>query len=248
MSASLYALVSVIAVSAISLVGVLTLSFTAAKLKYIVFVLVAFAAGTIVGDVFFHLLPEVVKDGAFTIAASIGIISGIIFLFILEKVIHWRHCHYPASEDHPHPFAVMNLIGDAFHNFLDGVIIATSYMVSIPVGIATTIAVIVHEIPQEMGDIGVLLHGGFSRRAAIGYNVVSAIGAVLGVIITLVFFRFAEGVTDILVPFTIGTFLYIAGSDLIPELHKELAIKRSIAQLFAFVIGVTLMGLLLFME
>ncbi|MBI5354886.1 MAG: ZIP family metal transporter, partial [Candidatus Aenigmarchaeota archaeon] len=169
-----YALASVFVVSVISLIGVATLSINAERLRGILVYLVSFSAGAFFGDVFFHLLPEAAKNG-FTFSVSLYAISGISFSFVVEKIIRWRHCHLPTTEEHPHPFAMMNLVGDSIHNFIDGVIIAASYLVSVPLGIATTLAVVFHEIPQELGDFGILLHGGFGKRKAVLYNFLTAL-------------------------------------------------------------------------
>jgi zinc and cadmium transporter len=166
----------------------------------------------------------------------------------LEKVIHWRHCHMPVTKTHVHPFAFMNLVGDSLHNFIDCLIIAASYIVSIPAGIATTVAVILHEIPQEMGDFGVLLYAGFSKKKAIFMNFITALTAVLGVIVALLAYDFFAGIEVYFVGLAIGGFLYIAGSDLIPELHKETKISASLLQLLTFILGILVMASLLLLE
>jgi len=245
----LYTLASVFLVSIISLVGVLTLSVKADKLKKFLIYTVSFAAGALLGDAFIHLLPEVVKETGFGLNISIYILLGIIVSFIVEKFVMWRHCHIPTSEDHVHPFAIMNLVGDLVHNFIDGMIIAASYMVSIPVGIATTLAVIFHEIPQEISDFGVLLHGGFTKGKALFYNFLTALFAILGAVIALVIGNSVENLTIFLIPFAAGSFIYIAGSDLIPELHKEeFEWKKSILQFFSISFGIIVMLSLLILN
>ena len=243
----LYTISSVIAVSLISLVGVFTLSIKADNLKKILIYMISLSAGTLIGDAFIHLLPEAVEKEGFTKAVSLYIISGIVIFFIIEKIVCWRHCHLPITKEHKHPFAWMNLFGDSVHNFINGLVIGASYFVSIPVGIATTIAVIFHEIPQEIGDFGVLLHGGFSIKKAILLNFITALTAILGAIIVLVIGQHAENATLFLVPFATGGFIYIASADLIPELHKETTIKKSILQLLFFVIGILIMLALLYL-
>ena len=237
----IYSLVSVFIVSSISFLGLLTLAINAEKLKKILLYLVSFSAGALFGDVFIHLLPEIVKEVGFTLKISLYILVGIGFFFIIEKFIHWRHCHIPHSKEHIHPFAMMNLLGDGVHNFIDGIIIGASYLVSIPIGIATTLAVIFHEIPSEIGDFGVLLQGGFSKGKAIFYNFITALTAVFGAVVALLISSFVENITTFLVPFAAGTFIYIAGSDLIPELHKEVEVKKSLLQFVAIVLGVLVM-------
>jgi zinc and cadmium transporter len=244
----IYSLVSVFIVSSISFLGVLTLSINADKLKKILLYMVSFSAGALFGDAFIHLLPEIVGEVGFNSSISIYILFGIGFSFIIEKFIHWRHCHIHESEEHVHPFAMMNLFGDGVHNFIDGVIIAASYLVSVPVGIATTLAVILHEIPSEIGDFGVLLHGGFSKGKALFYNFITALTAVLGAIVSLLISSFVENITLFLIPFAAGSFIYIAGSDLIPELHKEVEVKKSLMQFVAIALGVLVMMLLLLLD
>jgi len=243
----IYSLVSVLIVSLISFLGLLTLSINVDKLKKILLYMVSFSAGALFGDAFIHLLPEIVEEVGFGLNISIYVMSGIGFSFIIEKFIHWRHCHIPHSKEHIHPFAMMNLFGDGVHNFIDGIIIAASYLVSVPVGIATTLAVILHEIPSEIGDFGVLLHGGFSKGKALFYNFITALTAVLGAIVSLLISSYIENITTFLIPFAAGSFIYIAGSDLIPELHKEVEVKKSLLQFVAIVLGVLVMFLLLFL-
>ena len=154
----------------------------------------------------------------------------------------------PIEHNHIHRFAYMNLIGDAIHNLIDGLIIGASYLVSIPVGIASTIAILFHEVPQEIGDFGVLVHGGFSRTKAIMYNFLTALTSIIGTILALLLSNSIDGLTAYLIPFAAGTFIYIAGSDLIPELHKDADTKSGIKQTLAFVAGIAVMMSLLLLE
>lgn len=244
----LYSLGSVLVVSLISLVGVLTLSIKIERLKKILIYMISFAAGALLGDAFLHLLPHVVAENGFTLAISFYILTGLGVMFIVEKVIHWRHCHNPTCDAHPHPFALMNLFGDAVHNFIDGLVIGAAYLVSIPVGIATTIAVILHEIPQEIGDFGVLLHGGFSKAKALLLNFATALTAIVGVVVALLLGIYVENLTTFLIPFAAGGFIYIASADLIPEMHKTVKISRSLIQFLFFVLGIGVMLLILLTE
>jgi len=243
----LYSLVSVFIVSLISLIGIVTISIKADKLKKILIYMVSFSAGALLGDAFIHLLPELAEEGL-TLNYSITIIFGVLLFFSLEKVVHWRHCHMPITKEHVHPFAYMNLLGDALHNFIDGLIIAGSYLINIPAGIATTIAVILHEIPQEIGDFGVLIHGGFTKEKAIFLNFITALTAVLGVVFALILNSYVGNIEGYLISLAIGGFLYIAGSDLIPELHKETKISISLIQILTFILGVIVMISLLLLE
>jgi len=240
-----YSIISVVIVSLISLIGVFSLGIKVEKLKKVLILLLAFSAGALLGDAFIHLIPEIVEEVGFGLSVGIYILSGVLLFFILEKVIHWQHCHMPITKEHVHLFAKMNLIGDGLHNFIDGSIIAASYMINIPTGVATTIAVIVHEIPQEIGDFGVLLHGGYSKGKALLLNLGTALIAVLGVVVALLLGSIG-GVEIVLTGIAAGGFIYIAGSDLIPELHKEVAINKSLIQLLAFILGILVMVALIF--
>jgi len=245
----IYSLLSVAVVSLISLIGIITLSIKMERLRKILIYLISFSAGALIGDAFIHLLPEIVEEsGGFGVEISLYVISGIVISFVIEKFIHWRHCHLPITSEHKHPFAWMNLFGDSMHNLIDGMIIGAAYLVSIPVGIATTIAVILHEIPQEIGDFGVLIHGGFSVKKAFFLNFLTALTAVIGTVVVLIFGSHAENAVFFLIPFAAGNFIYIASTDLIPELHKETAVSKSMGQLISFVLGVCVMLLLLQLE
>jgi zinc and cadmium transporter len=245
----IYSITSVFIVSLLSFIGIVSLSIQIKNLKKILIYLISFSAGALIGDAFIHLLPEAVEIcGGFNIDISLYVILGIIVSFVIEKFIHWRHCHLPTTSEHKHPFAWMNLFGDSIHNFIDGLIIGAAYIISIPVGIATTIAVILHEIPQEIGDFGVLIHGGFSVKKAILLNFATALTALFGTISVLFFGAQSGNLSFFLVPFAAGNFIYIASTDLIPELHKETTVSKSIFQLICFIFGVCVMLLLLLLE
>jgi zinc and cadmium transporter len=230
------------------LIGVFSLALKPEKLKSFLIYFISLSAGALIGDAFIHLLPTATEKFGFTTTVSLYAISGILISFAMEKFIHWRHCHLPITKTHVHPFAWMNLFGDSIHNFIDGLIIGASYLISMPIGLATTLAVIVHEIPQEIGDFGVLVHGGFSRKKALWLNFLTALTAILGTIIALFIGAYTQNMTQFLVPFAAGSFIYIASADLIPELHKETTISKSFFQLFYFIIGISLMFLLLYIE
>lgn len=247
-STILYTILSVLLVSLISFIGIFTLSINTKRLNKILLYLISFSAGALLGDAFLHLLPEIIQKQGFTTQISIYTLSGIAIFFILEKFIHWQHCHLHLTEkNHIHAFAYTNLFGDALHNFIDGIIIAASYLISIPVGIATTLAVIIHEIPQEIGDFAVLLHAGFTKAKALLLNFASAIIAILGAILTLIIGSSITNIETILIPIAAGGFIYIALSDLIPEIHKTTEFKKSIIQLLAFLLGIAIMVSLLFL-
>ena len=237
----LYTLSSVLIVSLLSLVGAFVLAVKRNNLNRLTIFLVSLSAGTLLGDSFLHLIPEAVEKNNGT-TTWLWLLAGVLFFFILEKVIHWRHCHLPTTEDHPHPFGLMNLVGDGLHNFLDGIIIAGSFLVDVNLGIATTIAVIAHEIPQEVSDFGVLIHAGFSRLKALLLNLLSASLAILGALLALIIGGRMDNFTSFIIPFTAGTFIYIATSDLFPELKKDCTkLRQAFWQLASIIIGIGLM-------
>ena len=244
----LYTLASVILVSLISLIGVLALSIKDSILKRVLIIFVSFSAGALLGDAFIHLLPEIVEEEGFVLEISLYTLSGILVFFVLEKLIYWRHCHILTSDEHVHTFTYMNLIGDGVHNFIDGMIIAGSYMVNLSLGVTTTIAVILHEIPQEIGDFSVLIYGGFTKSKALFYNLMAALGAVIGAVLMLVIGWYVSHLHVFLVPFTAGGFIYVAGTDLIPELQKEVRASVSVVQMIALVFGIGIMFLLILFE
>ena len=245
----LLALTSVIIISAVSLIGVLTLWLNERKLGKILLYLVSFSAGGLLGDAFIHLIPEAIEESGFGVAVSLFIIFGILASFSVERFLQWRHCHIPTSKEHTHSFVYMNIFGDAIHNFIDGLIIGGSYLVSVPIGVATTLAVIFHEVPQELGDFGVLLYGGFGRRKALWYNFLTALTAIVGVLVAIAMSSFLEGFIPLLIPFAAGNFIYIAGSDLIPEIRKdEPEPKKAALQVITIVLGVVTMLALLMLE
>lgn len=244
----IYAIISVIIVSLISLIGVFTLPFNDKKLKNILIYFISFSAGALLGDVFIHLIPELINEYSYSLNISLYILSGIAAGFLVEKIICWRHCHLPITRTHVHRLAYMNLFGDFIHNFIDGLSIGASYMVGIPVGIATTVAVVLHEIPQEIGDFGVLLHSGLTKTKAIYYNFLTATSAILGAVVVFAISNYVENLTAFLLSFAAGNFIYIAGADLIPELHKEEGAKKGFIQLAFFILGILIMMLLLLYE
>jgi zinc and cadmium transporter len=230
-----------------SLIGVITLGMSEKLLRKIILFLVSFAAGSLFGGAFFHLIPEATETSGIMITSAY-VMLGLLIFFILEKFIHWRHCHVPTSKEHPHPVGMMSIIGDAFHNLIDGLVIGGAYLVSVPLGFSTTIAIILHEVPQEMGDFGILIHAGYKKSKALLYNFLSALTAVLGTIIALIIGSRTAGFSEFLIPFTAGGFIYIAGSDLIPELHKESVPSRSLMQFIAIILGIAVMLAFTLME
>jgi len=235
-------------VSGLSLIGAVTLVVRPRTLERALLALIAFAAGALLGDAFIHLLPEIAEsETGFDLTASFALLGGVIAFFVLEKVLHWHHAHFP-REEHVHPVAVTNIVGDGLHNFVDGSLIAGSFLVSTKLGIATAIAVVLHEIPQELGDFAILVRAGLKPRRALVLNMLSGLAAVLGAVVTLVLAGSIEGVERVVVPLTAGAFVYIASTDLLPELHKEPEVGRSFVQLVGVLAGVAVMALLLLLE
>ncbi len=250
-----YTILSVILVSIISLVGAWILILGEKKINNILLALVSLSAGTLFGGAFLHLIPEAVEvNKSFTTSISFLILLGIVVFFLIDKIIHWKHSHKHSTiadsvEVNNKRIGHLNLMEDALHNFVDGLIIAGSYLVSIPTGIATTIAVVVHETPQEIADFGVLLYAGFSKLKALMFNFLSATFAIIGALIGLIIGAKSEIFVSSIIPFAGGAFVYIAGSQLIPELfHKEHNVKDVLNHIFMFILGVVIMYLLLFLE
>lgn len=233
-------LVAALIVSAVSLVGVIFVKIDQQRLRRTLLWMVSFSAGGMLGGAFFHLLPEAVADQPDSLWPFLFTLSGFGLFFIFEKVLRIHHCHDQDCARRQH-IGTLNLTGDAIHNFIDGLIIMSAFMVNIPLGIVVTISVALHEIPQEIGDYGVLLYAGYSRLRALFYNFISALLAVAGVIAAYIFINLIGSLTLFLIPFAAGSFIYIAAADLIPELHKELHWRRSIISLAVFVLAVAFM-------
>ena len=234
-------LASVTVVSLISFVGVIFIGLKESLLRRIVMALVGFASGTLLGGAFFDLLPEAVNMINPPITIFYFVTLGIIVFFCIEKFLYWRHCH--EEECQVHTFAYISLVGDGVHNFIDGMIIAATFVLSFELGFITTLAVISHEIPQEIGDFGVLIYSGLGKRKALTYNFISALTAILGAIVTY-YVVYLRSNYALLVPFAAGGFIYIAATDLMPELHKKSHAGESIIQLLSILFGLGLMAYL----
>lgn len=238
-SVLLYALVAAFTVSSLSLVGVIGFVLEDKSLKKISIFFVALSTGALLGGAFLHLLPEATsKDSSLNVYLSI--LLGIVLFYLLEKILKWHHGHIENKSD-IHTFTYMNMVGDGVHNFIDGLVIVSAFSVSFEVGLATTLAVALHEIPQELGDFGVLIHGGFSKYRAIFWNFITAVTAVAGVLIGYWLIDKVNNIALFFVPFAAGGFIYIAMSDLIPELHKEKSLKKSMVYLAIVILGLVFM-------
>lgn len=242
MTALLYALISAFIVSLIGLAVFLALYLSDKILKNILIYLVSFSAGGLMGGAFFHLLPESLEQLDNPLLIFVAVIVGFCAFFIVEKFLRWHHCHNKDCHQHAH-LGYLNLIGDAVHNLIDGIIIASTYVVSIPLGIVTTISIISHEIPQELGDFGVLLYSGMPKKKAMLYNFMVALIAVVGVFIGYFLSIYVQGITVFLIPAAAGGFIYIAASDLIPELQEEINARSSVKHFGVFILALVFMYL-----
>jgi len=241
-------LICIFLVSVISLIGIVFIVLSEKWFNKALLMLVGFASGSLLGGAFFHLIPEAIekvgKASSITIDnIFLALALGLLIFFVLEKFL-WRHCH--EREKCPvHPFAYLNLVGDGIHNFIDGIIIAASFMASqdASLGFIVTLAVAAHEIPQEIGDFSILLYGGFSKTKALIYNFLTALTAMAGGIFTFYGSAFLPQ-TPYLLAFAAGGFIYIASTDLIPELHRERKALNSFLQFIMLSIGLFLMWML----
>ncbi len=210
--------------------------------------LLSLSVGSLLGGVFIHLLPEAMEkanEQQSHLFVPLTVIGGFLLFFLLEKFIHWHHSKKEENKEcghgHAYHLAPINLIGDGIHNFIDGMVIAGSYVISVPVGIASTIAIIFHELPQEIADFGVLLYTGMSKKKALLFNFLSGVTAIIGAIVGLILASKADEFTTFIIPFAAGNFLYIAASNLVPELHRHCKILDSILHVIAIMLGVGIM-------
>lgn len=234
------ALAASVLVSIVSLVGVITLFFKEAFLRRTLIILISFAAGGLIGGAFLHLLPEAAELNESSTIFLFSLIGFILF-FILERYFYWRHCHDGVCD--VHVFTYLSLLGDGIHNLIDGLIIGTSFVISIKMGIVATLVIIMHEIPQELGDYGVLVYGGFGKIKALFFNFLSALTAVIGTLVGFYFSNKIEYLQMFFLPFAAGGFIYVAACDLIPELHKQDNLRKAGISLVFFMAGITLMVL-----
>lgn len=245
MTTLIWIIAATLATTFISLIGAVTLVMKESVLRRITIPLVALSAGAMLGGAMLHLLPESIEEIHNVQHVMIFVILGFLAFLILEQFIHWHHCHRMVSE-HKHPVTYLILISDTVHNFIDGVVVAAAFLVNVPLGIATTFAVMAHEIPQEFGDFGVLIHGGWDKKRALLFNFISGLTMILGGILVWAFAGKFEVIY--LVPFAAGTFIYIAASDLIPEFKGCASTKQNFINFSFFILGLVLMYLLLFLE
>jgi zinc and cadmium transporter len=237
-----YIIISTFLIALIAFIGIFTLALKDKVLNKILLVLVSLSAGALMGGAFLHLLPEAVEEAEGTgFNVFLFVLVGFLLFFVIEKGLHWRHCHKGKCD--VHTFHYMNLIGDSIHNFIDGLIISAGFISSIELGITTVIAIAAHEIPQEIGDFGVLIYGGFKKKKAIILNFTVALTIVFGGIVGYFISSTVNQAVIFLLPFAAGGFIYIAATDLVPEIKKEIDIKKSTATILVFISGILLMWL-----
>lgn len=248
---TLYALSAVVCISLLSFLGIFFFLFEESTIRRLLLYFVSLSTGALLGDVFIHIIPDLAQSPETFTKSLYILLLGILFSFVLEKIVHWRHCHVLPSgnhEHHHHPMGIINVVGESMHNFIDGLVIAAAFLASPQIGVSTTLAVVLHEIPHEVGNVAILLHSGYSKRNALLFNGLSAATSILGAALVLLFSSSNTPLGAAMLPFAAGNLLYIAGSDLIPELHKETDISKTLGQLICIVIGMGMMYALKFVE
>jgi zinc and cadmium transporter len=251
MTVVLLSFASVALVSLVSLIGLLTISTDERRVRRLAELFVCFAVGALLGDAFIHLLPEAFAEsgsGEPALGKSLLVLGGMMVFFVVEKLLrhtHVLHAHEGKHELRRPEVAAINVLGDAIHNFIDGVLIGASYLATPVLGVSTTVAVLLHEIPQELGDFGILVHSGLGVRKAVLLNLASASVAIVGTAVALVAGLAAqEAVTSTLLPVTAGGFVYLAAADLIPELQHDRSVRALVVQTTLITTGIAVMGLL----
>lgn len=241
----IWILLSTIVISLFALIGALTLAIKEELLNRIIHSLIALSIGTLLGGAFLHLMPEAVeKSGGQNI--FLYILIGFLVFFLIEKILHWRHCHEGRCQ--VHTFTYINLLGDGVHNLLDGIIIAAAFMVDIKLGLTTVLLIALHEIPQEIGDFAILIYGGFKKKKALLLNFLSAITVIIGGVAGYFFLDHIESSIPLLLAIAAGGFIYIAATDLIPEMNKETLRKKSVLNFIIILGGILLMYGITFIE
>jgi len=206
--------------------------------------LLSYATGTLLGAAFLGMIPKSMQQAP-PLNISITILAGIVTFFILEKILLWRHCHDEGCEIHSQTGPLI-LIGDAFHNFVDGLVIAAAFLTSIPMGIATSLAVIAHEIPQEVGDFAILLHNGYEKIRALVLNFLSSLTTLLGAVVAYYFLTETRQLVPYILAISAASFIYIAVADLVPSLHKNTGLKATVLQVSLILAGIATIALFRF--
>jgi len=227
--------------SLIALVGIVTLILSEQTLQKILLPFVAFAAGSLIGSAFLHMVPAGLSGYGGGDSFYLWILLGFLVFFALEQLLHWHHCHRAVTHC-KQPLTYLILIGDGLHNFIGGLAIAGTFLIDIRLGIMAWLAAAAHEIPQELGDFGVLIHGGWKKRNALFFNVLSALTFLLGGLVAYV--ASSQVSVDFLVPFAAGNFLYIGAADLVPEVNKHGDTGKNFIHFIAFTAGIALMWII----
>ncbi|MDP2783418.1 MAG: ZIP family metal transporter [Sulfurimicrobium sp.] len=199
--------------------------------------LLSYATGTLLGAAFLGMLPKALEKAP-ALAISGTVLAGLVGFFILEKLVIWRHCHDETCEEHSHQGGVLILVGDAFHNFVDGVVIAAAFLTSPALGVATALAIIAHEIPQELGDFAILLHSGLSKARAFAYNLLSSLATLPGAIIGWFWLAEVRQAISFVLAISAASFIYIAVADLVPGLHRRTGARAVASQTLLILAGI----------
>jgi zinc and cadmium transporter len=224
--------------SALALIGSVTLLLPEAILNRIIMPLVAFAAGSLLGGAFFHMLPAAVQGAGGDPDVYLWVLVGFALFFALEQFLHWHHCHR-AYADCKKPLTYLILLGDGLHNFLGGLGVAGVFLIDVQLGIAAWLAAAAHEVPQELGDFGVLIHGGWKKSTALVLNLFSGLTFLLGGLVA--YAASARIDLEFLVPFAAGNFIYIGASDLVPEVNKHRDLRANVLHFGSFIAGIALL-------
>jgi len=198
--------------------------------------LISYATGTLLGAAFLGMIPAALAEAPVR-AILITVLAGMVLFFVLEKLVLWRHCHNSDCEVHGQA-APLILIGDAFHNFVDGAVIASAFLVSVPLGVATAIAVIAHEVPQEVGDFAILLDSGYTRSKALVLNTLSAAATLPGALVAYFWLADARELVPYVLALSAASFIYIATADLVPTLHQRISLRDSLRQITLLLLGI----------
>ena len=238
MSSLLWIILSTLAMSALALIGIFALLLSDKTFKKLVLPLVAFSTGALLGGAFLHLLPKAITVAGHRLDIFIWLLVGFVIFFLLEQFINWHHCHRSPCE-HKHPVTYLILLADGVHNFIGGIAIAGAFLVDVKLGIITWLIAAAHEIPQELGDFGIMVHGGWSKAKALLFNFLSGLTMVAGGILT--YFISSHINTAFLLAFAAGNFIYIGASDLIPEIKHSTSLKKNAIHFLAFLAGIILL-------
>jgi zinc and cadmium transporter len=237
MTTLIWIIVSGIAMSCIALVGSVTLILSDSTLKKILLPLVAFAAGSLIGGAFFHMIPAAIDQMGNRIDVYLWIVAGFVLFLAMEQFLNWHHSHGGVEEeDTKQPLTFLILIADGIHNFVGGMFVAASFIADIHLGIVAWLAAAAHEVPQELGDFAVLVRGGWNKKSALLFNFVSALTFLFGGLVA--YFASQQVEVDFLIPFAAGNFIYIAAADLIPEIKHGTHVKTNVLHFISFVAGI----------